>query len=562
MSEIVPKQEFSRTSAVLGMEFDACSFVAREANEQAEQLLAGKTHRETLHIIQDPEAGSAVEKQFDVIDLQSTKLDYAIDDTAQLKLVQPRGVKRRHKDIGTHARLVAVVRGDIAVPIAGFARRKTESGCDFVQLEDEMHDENYVILPRDARSDLVKAITAAMRGEPTPHQEHQVRSMTQKALGRNAERIEEELAPALVREIHSYLDHAMPADSLGQAYLRRGGNFTERYLLPSGIAGEFGSFIQELSLVKDNSEKVEPMRVRYVKFGDVILPDRRRIQLAFMRSEEQPSTAYLAAITRKSVAIPLIEFPESDEAIMSDADHDNNTELVRALLHKYPSRRVEEMYGLIKSSSGFVLDMGIKEAWRRHFYKNRFVDHLEYRPNTWTPLGDSLEVHHYTLESLHAEDLVQVLNIALGHNNRYVQQVLAKFNVQDRFTELLGEYNVHEEAFFRDLGKIAAKGSRFTGRLEGFRVNGEETDVDVFAEITEENGGNRLLIRGRPAVYREHRPRVLYDTVVHPAHELGLDRGEIIDLQKLIGSLGISISRFGGGEAISKKASSANAIWE
>lgn len=589
MSETAPRDEYSRTSAILGMEFDACSSAAREANEEATQLLAGRKHTETLHLIQDPEAGSAVENTFDVVDLHSVVSAHLTGYTVQLKLIQPRNAKHTTANIGSHARLVAVLHDDLAVPLAGFARRKTESGCDHVQLEGEQHDENYVILPRDSRSRSVRAITGWVKGAPTPEHIELIHEITHRSLTYHTEKIEEELGPVLARHVFRRMqtprfkiyDKVYVPTEVDTAKTEMWDDPVPAFHRPVKLPEYIGSYSVEkpLSIFKDGTVAEGNALVNYVQNGYVQLEDGRPVRLAFVAEKygiryipykkyEAQDDIWLTAITRESVAVPIVRLTTDGKTqrMAKDGSFDDLSLQDILLLFKTTDLSHENDGGIniLREIQKIVAKFGperprrLGRAMTSLYFHSRPGENICVRrplPGLKRAVSTPVNPLHKALEKLKTQE-------ANGWYRTNTLAVVRLFDVQSQFTEMLGEYNPVEEAVFQTIGKLAEKGTKFTGRLEKFPINGEETDVDVFTEITEEKGGHRVVVRGRPAIYRERHPSLLYDTVVHRAQELRLEPDEITDMQRLLGSLSMKISRFDGGRMLSTGASSVNALWE
>ena len=149
--------------ARLGMEFGDCSIAAAAAARRAEELLTAPQYsevREPRELLVAGEWPSTIPEVMHTVPVSPVvELDGGRD-------VQFWVARKGSSDDGIFS-MVAVTRGDVALPVASFTRR-AGSACDYVQLGEEMTDEALVVTPPDefSRLDLVEALRKQLSTDP------------------------------------------------------------------------------------------------------------------------------------------------------------------------------------------------------------------------------------------------------------------------------------------------------------------------------------------------------------------------------------------------------------
>ncbi len=154
MSETFPEsQKLARLSLVLGTEFNECSIASAELARRAEELITNPEYIIPGELTLIENNGSSVV----TLDTVPVSPLFPTRGGRQVQLVLARN--NSDPDPERHIRLLAVTRGDIAFPVAAFARR-VGSACDYVQFGPEMSDESLVVTPPEEykRKDLVEAM--------------------------------------------------------------------------------------------------------------------------------------------------------------------------------------------------------------------------------------------------------------------------------------------------------------------------------------------------------------------------------------------------------------------
>lgn len=147
-----------RTELIMGMEFNECSIASAELSARVDSLINRPGGTEAMELYVHGDVG-----------VQKITADTV---TVSEPLITPQGrhidlmLTRDWSDAAGIPRLMAVTRGDIAFPLAGFARR--EGMCDYVQIGQEVTNESLIVTPVDegSRKDIIEAMRDMLSLDP------------------------------------------------------------------------------------------------------------------------------------------------------------------------------------------------------------------------------------------------------------------------------------------------------------------------------------------------------------------------------------------------------------
>lgn len=166
-----PEARPGRIDAILSTHFDECSISAADASSMAhEQRQPEGGVDRSLHRVGYLETG--IPEAFTLKTLGILEVDHPsiIDGTAELTMIYPSS-RDEHEELAPF--LAAVVNGDVLVPIASFQKR-TDGQCSYVQLGQEMVDDNLVVTSNAPRALYVEAIRKLLKEWSTEDHNYEV----------------------------------------------------------------------------------------------------------------------------------------------------------------------------------------------------------------------------------------------------------------------------------------------------------------------------------------------------------------------------------------------------
>lgn len=548
----------STLEAVMSLRYDECNIIAAEASKLAYEEVAAYDETKTLYVL-DETRGEIAEV------LQTAPLVNVegIEQTYVYKA--PKLLLARTKNGDVDPRLLAVVRDDLAVPIATFARRK-DGSCSYVQLGQEISDENFVVTPYDKRKDTVKHIRSLFSSQKQPVEgDSSLRELVSSQILSQAEAIKLQLAPALWRLAQSQYD-------------------------------TLDSRVTKLRMLTAEGPIEQTMRTVFL--SPYMLGDGRRVELflasppdnGLLRKVRSAQETQLLMVTRENVALPVVRFTKNGEVLDADSGEPLNTRAVgcvreaifrdppkeyKALAEaqtKYsPNKLVRKTHKLAskdpKSESlgatkalidycdpeSQIKVAGIELVGRALAEYDDVISTIRMRTQGSESLIDyglgkilyggynwQIPRHAHRLWALAAarHNLDVVASRARG-----VPELASDLGADSRFEEYLGQYNPSAEALLVKLGHLAQLGTTFSGELKQVVINRDtntDGNVRLFANIESQNGAVFALnIDARPDALDGFETENLFRAQIDTAKPIGLPPEDINEIRYLLGALSV-----------------------
>ncbi|HUD81796.1 MAG TPA: hypothetical protein VMR08_04225 [Patescibacteria group bacterium] len=556
--------------------FDACNIISSEASAEARDRLAGKTIERALYVFD--ETGGSSPTRLATTAIQPFSYDVTrFGDNYPVELLLAKPLPTEGSDPDPDPRLLAVIQGDLAVPLATFAPR-TGGKCSYMQIGQEITDDSFVVTPYDKRKDIADAIRSLIRGNK-PADEQPLIDLIQLETVRSLEQILPQLAPALCRHVRRIYERS-----------------SIRKTRPLWMLSQEGASLQTPLVTPWTETRVQ-------------LADNRRVELLLAAPLATPiekkshgrkvpnydkNAIDLLAVTRGNVAIPIVRFSEDDVINPQTNEPFNYQQIqnIRKLVIQPPSR---EAIMLFSAESYFSPERLLQTIQRVAKFKHNSAkkQHLsiaaaiteEYLPEqtgrmagipkdpkeyqdmknliakrqmdgeaiSW--LDVDAKWRHGTLMSKGANrhlarelhNLVRQRNVERKIDNdakkhsSVAATTFRKIGADKVIDSYLGEYDPLTENLFSVVGRLASQGSNFRGLLKDVMINQSNGNVELAAQI-EARPDQTFFVRleGGAAGMRSMGRREIYPPMeLSKTKRVELEPRDIEEMIQLLGALSV-----------------------
>jgi hypothetical protein len=559
----------------MSLNYDACNIIAAEASQLAhDKLDPRQAGQQSLFVFDDTRGMEPqvllTQNIARITPLNGRSYPYTNGDI-QLVLAASHQSGLSGGD-RSDPRLLAIVRDDLAVPVATFARRKGGQ-CSYVQLGQEMSDQNFIVTPYDKRKEIVDIIRSILTGGKPKLEAKPLAKLVEAEMQSQTEAIKPQLEPAVCRLAQQTYWGAVKASA------------------PLWKLTENGPMLQMTQTARFPRSEARLPDGRYVELllaGKQTDKPQRRVQ--------QTDEIQLLAVTRGNIALPLVRFSEGRMTDINSGEQvdDNSIELIREAMLEKPHEWLATLQSAERQYSPQKLSRAIHNAARKNLKKkpekekaaatakavmevfdpenaylvedvSSVTDHRSEFASTKSRtvlLADrDLEVdrnarvvdtdfsYYYGGNSRRLKKQIGYLkDIAIARHNigldlltaRGASNVLAALSADKAFEAHLGEYNPVAEKLLSDLGALARRGTKFDGRVARARIREDEGDVDLSATIEMVDGQTfHVSINGRPSALTDFEPSVIFDENLSKTEKLTLPPDDIDEMRRLIGTLGL-----------------------
>ncbi len=526
----------SLIGGALSMEFADCDVAASDASQQAAELmndqyrasegafeLIGESSETTTKIATTDYNNTFTVEGYPV----SLVLVQKVDEVKELVPGQKSRVpfKRKAGEIAVRKTmsgdpiLAAKIGPDSLLPLASFARREVGK-CNYIQLGQEMSDDDFIVTPQDAESsryDLVQAFLGVLRGV------------------HRAGKINEAQTSAIQALINQQAESQR--ETLRATY--------ERQIVKAGFErlGERGQ-TANLTVLQDDERSITQSHLIARINQPFTLNDGRVVYLAIghpsIKEDETTDRIELFAINRGSVALPLATMTTQFDSVELHGGGDSDV-FVRKLHHmllRRPSLRsmpeIEEaQYNpneLDKSDQSIAqwcYEQGIlsdRERWtgRTHDYQTVYseIDSIDRKK-----LSMFFDCPIRGANPFPKSKPMQLAIERLRQQKEDDEWLLDMLNVPDRFNNRLGEARGCDEIMMCHVNNLLDSEDGKTAILRGVAIGKTTSSAVIKASVQPiDSGVYELTLAGRPLSMSAEPIRPLVQMVLDPTKlYLGLD---------------------------------------
>ncbi|HEX7633496.1 MAG TPA: hypothetical protein VF401_04195 [Candidatus Saccharimonadales bacterium] len=504
----------------MSIDFDACNVIASDASELAHQKMSTPKDRNFLYIFDDTAGWEPQAVATAHIGHACLSNHLSSSEWTNLLLVRP------FDDPDADPQLVAILRDDLALPLATFTTRN-EGACSYVRLAGENPDEDIIMQPRDKRKAVVDVMRAIIKNDKTfdsNSTESALHNFFEERMAAKAAEIERQLAPAFYRELRNYF--------LSSKKTRR----------PLWFANETDDVMQTFYVSPFGMGKAvlaDERPVEILLASEEMLPRRRR-------ADWNPALQVLA-VARGSIAEPLFAIKENtieDATTNTPIDASRVDALRNAFLapaeekdkyfdarrHYYRGgaerklRRTKNDKDRLALLALFsVMDPEVS-IFSRQSLSDKYVtevDRINEMPNDWSHFHDA-----YLWDSPLNEESVKRLitmgickrmyEIVAAHSYQPLNALLQTMpGASETFEARIGKYDERAEALLQKVGWLAAQHRKFSGTLKDQKIIDDKGDI--YFEVTTERLDPDMYgldIEARPSSMKSFELRPVFQRIL------------------------------------------------
>ncbi len=396
--------------------------------------------------------------------------------------------------------LAIKVGSDTLLPIASFARRKNGQ-CSYVQLGEEMYDDNFYVTTADdgsSRHGLIEAMRSVIKGfsHENKSERKPAYDVIQEFLNQQVDLRHESLAQAhekqLVRKIFAKLKLKGPdwerrdltiVDGSGSSAPRSHDTAT---IIPKTILADN----RQVALVaahpstdKDAARRVDIFAETRTGLATQIATISRDFSRLEYADDLKLSTKQHQQVVRE-LLFALIARPQ-----VKDIETPEKTDYVRSSLGEMAQQIARYCYeaGLLHEHEQYRDQWGSGDggvALEREV-RQRLNNFFDYPDKDYNPYeGEApLDLALSRLEKLEASD----------------RRIFSTLKVGERFNSLLGEVRKCDEVLMRRIARLALVHTGYQSEFENEQIGKTKASAVVAAKILVHDGIHQLTISGRPA---------------------------------------------------------------
>ncbi len=501
------------TGLMLDLHYE-CNMPAADANEKAHILLETDNAPRNLCVIGNGYVGSPIQTVYSPL-RSLPKLQHEYGTGLEYGLIAD-------GESMDSPRLVAVFCDDLALPIANFERREDDR-CSYVQIGQEMHDENFVLLSTDhSRLDYVEAIRELIekRGrldtnpslllELTQHEMSMRGTEITAELPARLRRAEVKLSANLCRLVSEtvqnpawdeWADHEeCPLQLIKKPLLVQGGEAAPKTML--------------LTIFPDWKLTLTDGRPIQLALASNP-PARRRFAFRKRTSEQnQPNDISLIALDEQDVALTLLTFSDRTGSVVGPETEIVGMNIQTRLQEIIQDTVAVNLLTVSEASQLEALEKALSNATHRQmpgyvraqFRSRRIAERKKVKP---------------TLD-----------------RRQELADFVDELGLKQAFDAQVGEYDPALSSLLTKVGQLAAAGAVHYGLLENEPIPKSSTDIHVSAEVTKQGAAYRLRLLLQPVgLVGKKDSLVRFDDELHLAQPNKLDADEAEELLHLLGAL-------------------------
>ncbi len=513
-------QKRTLLGGALSFEFPDCSIAAADLSKIASELIVDANKdakRESKYVIGDgyvPErlvyapvdyvdyynAGFSLYGQPTTLVLaQHVRTQELTSERRERKWLIPRRVSytERSEELTDIPFLAVTVGGDTILPIASFARRDGGQ-CSYVQLGQEMYDDNFYVTTADDET-VRHALIEALREQVDSGSKHRLKASAQRT-----------------GIIQHFIDtqSEVQKSSLAQAYeqqlirksIQRFDEHTTKTVLLTTIGEAKSSELYDTSTlippcILDDGRLVSLLLARPAVRDDKWTGDR----ISLFAVTRNVVAAELASMSSQSMQFELSEVidvsPDDRERIIRD--------LVFQIIARKPIKDIEVLEFAYESPNLKDIDRQIAQYLCDEDMLGEYEKHRSRDDYPWIPIIKIESQVRRQLDTFFAypdpsrspfpnSAPLKLALIRLGRQQKHDREILNRLQAGKIFAENIGEGRRCDEVLMHFVGRLALVGKELGAVFKSVQIGKTKAGAIVAASVFTYNGVFELSIAGRP----------------------------------------------------------------
>ena len=475
---------------ILSTHFDECSIAAADAARTATyffevaQTLPGDMVVRTREISAQPlnQLSDTGPERFKVLPCRVFEVDHELLASPFVELV----LSKHHDLEDTPLGLSVIFNKDMILPVATFQPR-ADGRCSYMQLGDEIEDDNLVVTPNAPRGDYVEQIRQLIKGEVTSDEADLVRALIVSQLDAYSGQIEAAYPAAVCRAAQYSRKEAdnvrLKLHVVNEDVIQE----VEASFIDADDEGSVTHAHRSFDLLLGQQLRTSQKRVVQKRFFG-------RPQEVLVSIAEEADTIDLYAMVRGDAALRLATlYPKAGLVMDSEFDKPVDMATLQQLLAVFDTK-----------------------DWR-----TRRLQLLEERksPDPSASINNNL---HWTM----AKPVTMT-------------ELADQLNVRQRLDAYLGSAEAPDQVILTQIvGRLAIQGSsakrNYAGVLKNRKAGKTVTDVDTDVGLSRQSGMVRVLIKGRPSSLAGFEPATLFDERLSLVTKNNLDPEKAEEISQVI----------------------------
>lgn len=492
--DLAPKSYFD---AVMSIDFDECSIASSDACGLAHRMIGNGSFDSLPTYLVDGFIDYDIDEPIlksEIQPLGSVDIETDLTDQKTVTIALERSVSLDGKKRPT---LVAIINNDLMLPIAAFEDR-AGTECSYVQLGQEIVDDNIVVSGREKRSEYVEAIRRLLEDRSSDKSQGLITDLVQRELEMYRDQAEALLMPSLCTLAESVFNN--PEIKISQD-------------------------IFELSK-KDLAAMEQTVQLTLLAQG-LELPSGRYVSFALIsksvaeakRGRGLPESVSLHVRTRGDVTLELARFsagkvfvqgPEGDFVLAGLG----KLKLLRSFL-KLDFEAINEL----RQRSPKLYQAVTTQT---HAYQEILDKMIE--GNRWS------RPRHSNTDIKEAANKVEASKL-----KKLIKELDPYFAVDSGLTELLGKHSHDTEFVLGRIATLAANGGMVEGVMASEKVGKTYTDIfTIIRSAQSEPGTYRVKVEARPDSQPAFTPATIFDEIFHRTQPNDIEDQKIADIKRAL----------------------------
>lgn len=537
MAEVKP----SYIDGILSTHFNECSIAAADACLTAETEYDADARKATRSVQPIGHFMTDGLMDFEFSSLETIKFEHPLvaDGSVELALAT-------HPEHPIPLSLVAIFNKDAMLPLATFERR-SGGQCSYVQLGQEIEEDNLVVTPDEPRSAYVESIRTFLQADVTA--DELLKKHIAHELDTYKDHIESVLPAAVNRLTWEYYNTTGPygSEELHNTKLRELTILNDN-LDPSTTEPE-DFFGKKLTFVSPENEedtldgrKVSLYLARRLRVDVTETPGARK----FLGRRKSPQKTvnvfgdgnlYLLAVVRGGVALKLLEFSEDGLITEDGLDKYTDPQTLAYLLQTLP---VKNEY-----ARQAIVSVREKYQWYERLYVNgkdfsptkpRYYDGDDFGHGKYASFSAmrNAVAKYYEKQTIIGGEVAALIDLT----DKPLVDLLAHLEVKQRFNSYLGRGNTKVEQLVTELGSLVLGGNkRYTGILHKKKAGNTVTDVDTEVFLSNGNKRVRVVVKVRPKALEDDEHAVYFDETLRMDARNSIPADKLKELSEVIGTI-------------------------
>lgn len=565
-SRRVSVEKPSYIDGILSTHFDECSIAAADTARTAESLFNDYDKYVTDAQVIDEFGANQLETTNYVPLAWAEGVDRAaVIHTPRLALAK--SAKRPDAQL----QLVAFLNSDMMLPIASFERR-TSGQCSYVQLGQEMHDDNMVVTPKAPRTEYVEAVRSLLSKSQKLFADHRpmgevprlVTELIHREIDTYKATIEAAMPASICRRVERLMtstDHEAVITKIHDLKILNNNDWHQSDSLRNVIARELTYVGQKGTAEAFNGHEPKFILARSYKVADTVVKQKRRFfrqQIGNKTTDEVFGHTELLALLRGNVAIKLVEFTESGAVQYPPRPGTNPVRLNRLLLQVFYKgteanrrglARIKNHYESTRQDKSKVMQM-VSATDRDTFEDLRIVGRGSSRSSDVYGYGSGKDIHGEI--DAHVKSWPEVLQAisaswrvkdstkqaANSGDDMPFEQLSDALGITKQIETHLDRGKAPAEQLIRTLGSIMTKDiMTFSGVLLNKKAGKTQTDVDTRVTLQGKDRRIRIAVDGRPQALDGFDYVTLFDETLFLDTKNKLPVDKVKEIAQVIGAI-------------------------